>query len=106
MYVLVLLTDRGEAPATHEAFVDDLVARGVLLLGGPFESPDAGGPHAAYVLRCEDEAQARALVGADPAVASGPSSADVLPWDLVGINLAAVDPSLAAGSLPPDVSGR
>ncbi|WP_324276796.1 hypothetical protein [Blastococcus brunescens] len=51
MYALVLLFQRpgfdGEPPE-HEPFVDILVERGLVLLGGPVE-PGGG---AAYVLRC------------------------------------------------------
>jgi uncharacterized protein YciI len=95
VYFLVLLTDRADAPAQppdHEPFVDSLVERGLVLLGGPLEP---GG--AAYVLRCGSLAEARAVVAEDPLVTSGAVTATVAPWDLVGIDPRLVDPDLVVG---------
>ncbi|MEZ4506672.1 MAG: YciI family protein [Thermomicrobiales bacterium] len=46
----------------HAAFIDDLVERGVIVLGGPF--PDDGG--AMIVVRAESEADVRARLDPDP----------------------------------------
>jgi uncharacterized protein len=51
----------------HAAFVDDLVARGIMVMGGPFA--DYSG--SATVLENVTEEEARALVAADPFVANG-----------------------------------
>ncbi|MGY1836263.1 YciI family protein [Blastococcus sp. SYSU DS0510] len=91
-YFLVLLTAApgGEAPLPdHEAFVDSLVDRQLVLLGGPLGEGDA-----AYVLRCASLDEARDVVAADPLVTSGACTAAVTPWDLVGVDLRLVDPDL------------
>ncbi|MCF6746342.1 hypothetical protein E9529_19105 [Blastococcus sp. KM273128] len=91
-YFLVLLTaaaGAGAPRADHEAFVDSLVDRRLVLLGGPLGEDDA-----AYVLRCGSPAEAQDVVAADPLVASGARTATVTRWDLVGVDLRLVDPDL------------
>ncbi|MGY1723353.1 YciI family protein [Blastococcus sp. SYSU DS0533] len=91
-YFLVLLTAAPGAGARrpdHEAFVDSLVDRQLVLLGGPLGEGDA-----AYVLRCGSPEEARDVVAADPLVVSGACTAAVTPWDLVGVDLRLVDPDL------------
>ena len=51
----------------HADFVDDLVARGIMVMGGPFA--DYSG--SATVLENVTEEEARDLVAADPFVANG-----------------------------------
>jgi uncharacterized protein len=46
----------------HAAFMDGLFARGVIMLGGPFED----GSGALLVMRVADEAEARELLAPDP----------------------------------------
>jgi uncharacterized protein YciI len=100
VYALVLLTDHpqpGEWAAQHDSFVDSLVERRLVLLGGPLTEAGSGGPHAAYVLRCASLADAQEVVATDPLVSSGAATAAVLPWDLVGIDPRIIDPDLVVG---------
>lgn len=97
MYVLVLLTESPDAPADdveHEPFIDSLIGRNAVLLGGTFATEPVPGVTAAYVLRCTDLAEAQALVATDPLVTTGAAVPTLAPWDLVGINPAAIDPTL------------
>jgi hypothetical protein len=92
-YFLVLLRERAETAGEidHEPFIDSLVERNLVLLGGGFTEPPLDGVAAAYVLRCGTRTEAEAVVATDPLVASGACTATVTGWDLVGINTAAVD---------------
>lgn len=97
MYVLVLLTESPTTPAhdvDHEPFVDSLIQRNAVLLGGTSATEPLPGVTAAYVLRCTDLAEARALVATDPLVSTGAARPTLTAWDLVGINPAAIDPAL------------
>jgi len=85
----------------HVPFIDDLVARNRILLGGTFTQEPSPGVGAAYVLRCDNGAEAAAVAAGDPLVVAGACEAVISLWDLVGINLSAVDPPLAEGSVPP-----
>jgi uncharacterized protein YciI len=49
--------------------------------------------HAAYVLRCDDLDQARALAAEDPFVAHDIARVEVFKWHLVGINPEAIAPA-------------
>ena len=51
----------------HAAFMDDLFARGLIALGGPF----LDGSGAMVVLRVESEAEARKLLAPDPWCSGG-----------------------------------
>jgi hypothetical protein len=96
VYFLVLLTERpgqAEALPEHEPFIDSLIARELVLLGGSFE----GAPSVGYVLRCASLADARAVVATDPLVSSGAFDASVAVWDLVAIDPRQVDPALVVG---------
>jgi uncharacterized protein YciI len=100
VYFLVLLQESGSADdVAHEPFIDSLVERNLVLLGGDFDEEAFPGVTAAYVLRCGDLAEAEAVVATDPLVASGACEATVVGWDLVGVNLNAIDPYLASGSV-------
>lgn len=93
----MLLHDRGADDAVdvaHEPFIDSLIERNAVLLGGPFGVEPAPGVSAAYLLRCGSVDEARALVAEDPLVAHGLADPQLIPWDLVGINPCAIDPSL------------
>jgi len=94
-YFLVLLQKTAGAadPPEHEPFVDSLVARNLVLLGGDL-LPPAHGTEAAYVLFCGSLDEARGIVAEDPLVSSGAMRAEVVEWELVGVNPAAVEPSL------------
>jgi YCII-related domain len=94
-YFLVVLQPVAGAvePPDHEPFVDSLVARNLVLLGGVLEPP-LGGADGAYVLSCASIDEARRLAAEDPLVSSGSTRADVVEWQLVGINPEAVDPAL------------
>ena len=96
MYVLVTLHEGpkfGEVDADHETFIDSLIAKHLVLLGG--DLVEAGpGIQAAYVLRCDDLATAEAIVATDPLVSSGEMRAQLAEWQLVGIDLGAVDDNL------------
>ncbi|WP_344688146.1 hypothetical protein [Blastococcus jejuensis] len=96
MYVFVQLAERPDfrgEPPEHEPFVDSLVERQLVLLGGSL-----GSDAAAYVLRCDSLAAARAVVAEDPLVSSGAMTATVTAWDLVGVDLRLVEPDLVVGS--------
>lgn len=83
-------------PVEHEAFIDSLIARNVVLLGGPLGAtpPTAPGVWAAYVVSCVSLDEAQAVVAADPLVTDGRAAASIVPWELVAINIAAVSPEL------------
>jgi len=63
----------------HGRYVLSLYVKGSLKFAGPF-SDDAGG---ALVFEAIDEPEAKAVVAADPAVASGIFVAELHPWKLV-----------------------
>lgn len=103
MYALVLLQETGAAveEPDHEPFIDDLIERNMVLLGGPFDAAIVPGALAAYVLRCADRAEVDAVVATDPLVTSGAYLPAVVSWDLVGINLGAIDPGLTLDTVLP-----
>jgi hypothetical protein len=94
MYVLVLLSGQsgfvGPEPE-HEPFIDSLIDRQLVLLGGPIGDGDTV---AGYVLRCDSLDDARAVVATDPLVASGACAATLARWDLAGIDRRLIDPDL------------
>jgi uncharacterized protein YciI len=106
VYVLVVLragervTDEPLHAVAHERFIDSLIERNLVLLGGGFAEP-IDDSVAAYVLRCATVDEARGLVETDPYVANGVVQPELARWELVGINPAAID----AGSVvrPEDV---
>lgn len=97
MYYLVLLRP-GEPrssrrlDAQHETFIDGLIRRNEVLLGGNL-SPRDGLP-AAYLLACRSLERAQDLVRLDPYVEKGVFRPTILEWKLVAINPEAVDASL------------
>ena len=97
-YFLVLLSDVADVPPresdSHERFIDSLIARNAVLLGGGFAS-SVGGSSAGYVLVAKDIDEAEALAREDPLVEHGIATYEITEWRLVGINTAAIDPDLA-----------
>ena len=63
----------------HGRYMIELYGKGTLRFAGPFLD-DSGG---AMVFEAASEADAKAIVAADPAVANGIMLADVRPWRLV-----------------------
>jgi len=96
-YVLVFLHASANAEqeqqhaASHERFIDSLVARNLVLLGGAFAAP-IGDAYAAYVLRADLD-EARQIAAQDPFVVDDVLRAELVQWELVGINPEAIDPS-------------
>ena len=99
-YFLVTLRPTGEVErldshqAAHERFIDSLIERHLVLLGGDFAEP-VEGVDAAYLLHCPSAREARALAGEDPLVREGVFAAEAVEWQLVGIDPEAIDPDLA-----------
>jgi uncharacterized protein YciI len=95
-YVLVLLErgpnagDQELHQAAHEDFIDSLIERHAILLGGSF-GEDVGEADGAYVLRCAGVEEAQAIAAGDPLVVNGAARARCVEWDLVGIDPEAVD---------------
>ena len=77
----------------HEPFIDSLVERNLVVLGGELEPP-ASEATVAYVLSCSSELEASVLTASDPLVSTGCMRAEVVEWQLVGFNPDAVDPKL------------
>ena len=70
----------------HLAYMRDLNARGILVLGGPF-TDDLGG---LIVVRAQTQEDADAIWANDPAVQAGVMVAEAHPWMLMaGANLLA-----------------
>jgi prepilin-type processing-associated H-X9-DG protein len=98
VYFLVTLhTDDREKP-DHVAFVDDLIRKNIAFFGGHVQFGDV---EAAYVIRAADLAAAKAVAAQDPWVRAGVARAECVRWEVVAINPAAIDPSVAFG--PDDV---
>jgi uncharacterized protein YciI len=98
VYFLVLLHEPASVPdieVDHESFVDSLVKRNVILLGGPLPASSEPGIWAGYVLSCASRGDAQAIVASDPLVTHGLAVATVTTWDLVAINTAAIASELA-----------
>jgi uncharacterized protein YciI len=103
-YVLVILRRGGNADderlhaEAHERFIDSLIERNLVLLGGGFAEPidDAD---AAYLLRCNGVEEARQIAATDPYVVHDVVRPEPVVWELVGINPDAID---AAAVLRPD----
>jgi uncharacterized protein YciI len=95
-YVLVLLErgpnagDQELHQAAHEDFIDSLIERHAILLGGSF-GEDVGEADGAYVLRCVGVEEAGAIAANDPLVVNGVVRARCVEWELVGIDPEAID---------------
>jgi uncharacterized protein YciI len=77
----------------HVAFMEAMIAADVVLLGGDFGAP-VDGAETAYLLRTSSHSEAERWAARDPFVQGAAYEPTVLHWDLVGINLGAVDPAL------------
>jgi hypothetical protein len=89
MHVLVLLRELPGADAAavdHEPFVDDLINRDLVVLGGGFSTPPFPGVFAGYLLSCDSLDTAGEIIAEDPYVTSGACEAVVTEWDLVGLD--------------------
>ncbi|HLR93763.1 MAG TPA: hypothetical protein VK053_04495 [Jiangellaceae bacterium] len=97
MYFLVLLRESTVAAEEedHEPFIDSLVARNLILLGGSFDEP-IDGAVAAYILRCDDEGQAHSIVAEDPLVLTGIAEPLITRWDVIGVNRNAIEADLTS----------
>jgi len=80
--------------AAHVAFIDEMAAAKVVLLGGEFEAT-IDGAEAAYLLHTASRAEAEAWAAKDPLVEHAVYRTKVVAWRLVGISQGAIDPSLA-----------
>src|ERR1700722_20782192 len=92
-YFLVLLHEPPDIPSVevdHESFVDSLIKRNAILLGGPLPASPEPGIWAAYVLSCPSRSDAQAIVASDPLVVHGLAIPTITAWDLVAINIAAI----------------
>ena len=98
-YVLVTLRAGGSAGSeqehavAHERFIGSLIQRNLVLLGGDFADP-SGDMRAAYLLRCDDVAEAERITSEDPFVAHDVLRPEFVAWKLVGINPEAIDPAM------------
>jgi uncharacterized protein YciI len=105
-YVLVILQHGGNADDerlhadAHERFIDSLIERNLVLLGGGFAEvvDDADG---AYLLQCASLEEAREVAAADPYAVHDVVRPECVVWELVGINPDAID--VAAVLRPEDV---
>jgi uncharacterized protein YciI len=98
-YFLVALKD-GPAEAeephhadAHVAFIDSLIERKLVFLGGDFSEP-IDGVGAAYLLRCESLEKAREIAADDPYAVHGVCELEIVEWRLVGIDPMLIDPEL------------
>lgn len=97
MYYLITLAEpdgKVSAEIDHESFIDSLVERQLVLLGGPLDGDRWPEATAAYVLRCASRQQADDVVATDPLVASGVATATVRHWDLAAIDPRIIDSAL------------
>jgi uncharacterized protein YciI len=103
VYFLVILTDAGlphRSMPDHEPFIDSLIGDHRVLQGGPLRTSSESTLMAAYVLRCETLADAQQLVATDPMVADGVAKATVTHWDLVALDLGAIESGLVVLQSP------
>jgi uncharacterized protein YciI len=98
-YFLVALRD-GPANAdeprhadAHVEFIDSLIERRLVFLGGDLSEP-IDGIGGAYLLRCDSLEEARAIATDDPYTVHGVCEPEVVEWRLVGIDPTLIDPSL------------
>jgi uncharacterized protein YciI len=98
MHALVLMATRRNTPADaelqseHERFIDGLDQADQVVMGGALR-PEAAAFSGAYVVRCESLEEAREISESDPLVRARAIRCQVVEWELVGINVDAVDRS-------------
>ena len=96
MHALVLMTPDDTASVTpvldaeHERFIDDLVEQNKVVLGGELKSTSIQ-YMGAYVVPCASLDEAREIAESDPLVRHNAIRCDVIEWELVGINVNAID---------------
>ena len=96
MHALVLMTAGpdgvpDELQGGHEEFIGELEKANKVVLGGGF--PGAFPYYGAYLLSCRSLDEAREVATSDPYVLGGAIRCDVVEWELVAVNPAAVDRS-------------
>jgi len=64
----------------HIGFMRSLEERGLMILGGPFESPAHGEPVGMAIVEAADQAAAEALAAEDRSLEAGLLTVDVRPW--------------------------
>lgn len=100
-YFLVGLADGPNADEeprhtdAHVAFIDSLIERRLVFLGGDFSEP-IDGIGAAYLLRCDSLEEARAIAADDPYAVHGVCRPEIVEWRPVGIDPNLIDPELSA----------
>ena len=77
----------------HVAFMRSLTARGLMVLGGPFDDGDATAPVGMAVITAPDISAAERIALEDRSVASGLIRVSVRPWNVpMGFALDAIPP--------------
>jgi uncharacterized protein YciI len=79
--------------AAHVEFIDSLIDRQLVFLGGDFSKP-VDGIAAAYLLSCDSIAEARAIAAEDPYSVSCVYETETVEWQLVGIDPELIDSNL------------
>jgi uncharacterized protein YciI len=77
----------------HVEFIDSLIERRLVFLGGDLSEP-IDGIDAAYLLRCDSLEEARAIATGDPYAVHDVCEPEVVEWRLVGIDPRLIDPDL------------
>jgi hypothetical protein len=80
----------GELEEKHMAFIDSLIDRRKVVLGGAWKPPVAGF-EGAYLLSCGSLAEARAIADSDPLARAKAVRPEVIEWELVAVDPDAVD---------------
>lgn len=99
-YFLVVLktgpaaTEETHHTDAHVAFIDSLIERRLVFLGGDF-SEAVDGIAAAYLLRCGSIEEAEAIAAEDPYAIHGVYATETVEWQLVGIDPELIDSNLA-----------
>jgi uncharacterized protein YciI len=77
----------------HVAFIDSLIERRLVFLGGDFSEP-VDGIAAAYLLRCGSIEEAEAVAAEDPYAIHDVYETETVEWQLVGIEPELIDSNL------------
>ena len=77
----------------HVAFIESLIERRLVFLGGDFSEP-VDGIAAAYLLRCGSIQEASAIAAADPYSLHGVYDTETVEWLLVAIDPGLIDSKL------------
>jgi uncharacterized protein YciI len=77
----------------HVGFIDSLIERRLVFLGGDF-STAVDGMSAAYLLRCNSIEEAQAVAAEDPYSIHGVYETETVEWQLVGIDPELIDSNL------------